>query len=56
MRSDMVIEQLRRYKEYGESVLQNLDLVSQNPPPRDNWVPTTIHESIQRLQQSAKGS
>ncbi|KAF3888465.1 MULTISPECIES: dynamin family protein [Nostocales] len=54
MRSDMVIEQLRRYKEYGESVLQNLDLVSQNPPPRDNWVPTTIHESIQRLQQSAK--
>ncbi|WP_207714195.1 dynamin family protein [Scytonema sp. UIC 10036] len=50
----MAVEQLRRYKEYGESVLQSLDLVSQNPPPRDNWVPTTIHESIQRLQQSAK--
>ncbi len=54
MRGDMAVEQLRRYKEYGESVLQSLDLVSQNPPPRDNWVPTTIHESTQRLQQSAK--
>ncbi|GAB1540716.1 hypothetical protein NUACC21_33850 [Scytonema sp. NUACC21] len=53
MTSDMAVEQLRRYKEYGESVLQSLDLVSQNPPPKDSWVPVTLHESIQRLQQSA---
>ncbi|MBR8833104.1 MAG: dynamin family protein [Stigonema ocellatum SAG 48.90 = DSM 106950] len=50
----MAVEQLHRYKEYGESVLQSLELVSQNPPPKENWVPSSIHESIQRLQQSAQ--
>ncbi|WP_420798678.1 dynamin family protein [Aetokthonos hydrillicola] len=50
----MAVEQLRRYREYGESVLQSLELVSQNPPPKESWVPNSIHESIQRLQQSAQ--
>lgn len=50
----MVVEQLHRYKEYGESVLQSLELVSQNPPPQDNWVPSSIPASIQRLQQFAQ--
>ncbi len=54
MKSDMAVEQLRRYKEYGESVLQSLELVSQNPPPNESWVPSSIYESIQRLQQSAQ--
>ncbi|MEC4818951.1 MAG: dynamin family protein, partial [Scytonema sp. PMC 1069.18] len=53
MKSDMAVEQLRRYKEYGESVLQSLELVLQNPPPKDSWVPSTLHESILSLQQSA---
>ncbi len=54
MKSDMAVEQLHRYKEYGESILQSLELVSQNPPPQEKWVPSSIHESIQRLQQSAQ--
>lgn len=53
MKSDIAVEQLRRYKEYGESVIQSLELVSQNPPPKESWVPSTLHESIQRLQRSA---
>ncbi|ARV57420.1 dynamin family protein [Nostocales cyanobacterium HT-58-2] len=54
MKSDMAVERLRRYKEYGESVIQSLELISQNPPPKDSWVPNSIHESIQRLQQAAQ--
>lgn len=54
MKSDMAVENLRRYKEYGESVIQSLELVSQNPPPKDSWVPNSVYESIQRLQQSAQ--
>ncbi|NJM73976.1 MAG: dynamin family protein [Scytonema sp. RU_4_4] len=54
MKSDMAVEKLRRYKEYGESVIQSLELVSQNPPPQESWVPNSLHESIQRLQQSAQ--
>ena len=54
MKSDMAVEKLRRYKEYGESVIQSLELVSQNPPPKDSWVPSSLYESIQRLQQSAQ--
>jgi hypothetical protein len=54
MKSDMVVEQLRRYKEYGESVIQSLELVSQNPPPQENWIPNSLYESLQRLHQSAE--
>jgi hypothetical protein len=53
MKSNIAVAQLRRYKEYGESILQSLELVSQNPPPKDNWIPSSLYESIQRLQQSA---
>ncbi len=54
MKNVMAVEKLRRYKEYGESILQSLELVSLNPPPKDSWVPNSIHESIERLQQSAQ--
>ncbi|EHC19525.1 dynamin family protein [Fischerella thermalis] len=54
MKSDMAIAQLRQYKEYGESVLQSLELVSQNPPPQESWFPNSIHENIQRLKASAQ--
>ncbi len=54
MGSQMAVEQLRRYKEYGESILQSLELVLQNPPPNESWVPSSIYESIQRLKLSAQ--
>ncbi|MCP6759499.1 MAG: dynamin family protein [Fischerella sp. CENA71] len=54
MKSDMAIAQLSRYKEYGESVLQSLELVSQNPPPQESWFPQSIHENIQNLKESAQ--
>lgn len=50
----MTVEQLRRYKDYGESVLQSLELVSQSLLPNESWVPSSIYESIQRLQLSAQ--
>jgi hypothetical protein len=56
MKSDIAVEKLRRYKEYAESVLQSLELVSENPPPQEDWVPTSIHENIQRLVQSARST
>ncbi|NJR14645.1 MAG: dynamin family protein [Calothrix sp. CSU_2_0] len=49
MKSDIAVEQLRRYKDYGESILQCLHLVSENPPPSQAWVQTTINEQIQNL-------
>ncbi|MDM9382732.1 dynamin family protein [Chlorogloeopsis sp. ULAP01] len=54
MKSDIAVEQLRRYQEYGESILQSLELVSQNPPPQESWIPTSINENIRYLQQSAQ--
>ncbi|MEO1184220.1 MAG: hypothetical protein AAFX46_05680, partial [Cyanobacteria bacterium J06636_27] len=56
MKSDIAVEKLRRYKEYAESVLQSLELVSENPPPQEDWVPTSIHENIQRLVKSARST
>lgn len=53
MNSDIAVEQLRRYKEYGESILQCLNLVSENPPPAQNWV-HSINESIQNLKHYAQ--
>jgi Dynamin family len=54
MKSDTAVELLRRYKEYGESILQCLNLVSENPPPAQAWVQTTIRESIQTFQHYAQ--
>ncbi|BDA71481.1 hypothetical protein CAL7716_056470 [Calothrix sp. PCC 7716] len=54
MKSDTAVELLRRYKEYGESILQCLNLVAENPPPTQAWVQTTISESIQTFQHYAQ--
>ncbi|MBD2776850.1 dynamin family protein [Iningainema tapete] len=54
MKSDITVEKLRRYKEYGESIIQSLESVAQNPPPQESWIPSSINESIQRLAQSAQ--
>jgi hypothetical protein len=54
MGSDLAVEQLRRYKEYGESVLQYLSLVAENPPPKQSWVHTSMGEILQRLERCAR--
>ncbi|WP_041740779.1 dynamin family protein [Calothrix sp. PCC 6303] len=54
MTSDLAVEQLRRYKEYGESVLQYLSLVAENPPPKQSWVHTSMGEILQRLERCAR--
>ncbi|GAB1542936.1 hypothetical protein NUACC21_56100 [Scytonema sp. NUACC21] len=46
------LENLQRYKEYGESILEGLKLI----PERESWpdeVPTTLHDCIQRLKNAA---
>ncbi|WP_017315456.1 dynamin family protein [Mastigocladopsis repens] len=54
MKSDMAVEKLRCYKEYGESIIQSLELVSQNPPSKDSWVPSSLYESLHLLEQAAQ--
>lgn len=56
MNSDMAVEQLRRYKDYGDSLIEFLELVSQNPPPQESWIPAELHESLERLQQLAQNT
>ena len=56
MNSNMAVEQLRRYKEYGDSLIEFLKLVSQNPPPQESWIPGELHESLERLQQLAQNT
>ncbi len=49
----MVLEKLREFKEYAESVLQNLESVAQNPPPQENWVPAELTNCIERIREAA---
>jgi hypothetical protein len=46
------LENLRRYKEYGESILEGLKLIPQ-PESWPDEVPTTLHDCIQRLRGAA---
>lgn len=54
MRNEMAVEQLRHYKEYGETILQCLNQVSENPPPAQAWLQTSINESLHNIQQYAQ--
>lgn len=54
MKSEKTVEQLRCYKEYGESILEILDLVSQNPPPQEGWVPSQLYPQIELLKKFAQ--
>ncbi|MDJ0695080.1 dynamin family protein [Mastigocoleus sp. MO_188.B34] len=54
MKSDTAVEQLSRYKDYGESILQSLELLSQNPPPEEVWFPNSFQETVGRLRSYAQ--
>ncbi|NEP01027.1 MAG: proteasome protein [Symploca sp. SIO2E9] len=45
---------LDELKKYGESILQELDLVPQNPSSQEDWVPAGIDGCIERLRDLAK--
>ncbi|MEM7727593.1 MAG: dynamin family protein [Cyanobacteria bacterium P01_A01_bin.45] len=52
MKSDIAVEKLRRYREYGESVQQVLQV--QSPLPQESWIPNKLHEIIRTLNVAAQ--
>ncbi|WP_017714818.1 dynamin family protein [Kamptonema formosum] len=46
-------DKLRRFKEYGESVLQKLDSVPMRPSLQENWVPASLDGCLDRLRDAA---
>ncbi|MFB2891593.1 dynamin family protein [Aerosakkonemataceae cyanobacterium BLCC-F50] len=46
-------EKLCDLKEYGQSILQRLDSVPQNPSQHEDWVPATFDECLIRLREAA---
>ena len=50
----METEQLERYKEYGEFILQKLDSVPEYPSKQEDWVPASLDESLFRLREAAE--
>lgn len=51
MGKDIAMKQLSRFKEYGESVIQELDCLSQIPLP--DGIPAELPNCIQRIRQAA---
>ena len=49
----MTPETLDSYKRYGESILQKLDLVPQNPSKLEDWVPASLDDCIVKLGKAA---
>ncbi|AKG22762.1 dynamin family protein [Calothrix sp. 336/3] len=52
--SNIAVEDLVKYQKYGESVLQTWELIAQNPPPQESWIPQSLDETMQKVQQAAK--
>lgn len=50
----METEQLERFKEYGEFILQKLDSVPEYPSKQEDWVPASLDESLFRLREAAQ--
>ncbi len=50
----METEQLERFKEYGEFILQKLDSVPEYPSKQEDWVPASLDESLFRLREAAE--
>ncbi len=50
----MTPETLDSYKRYGESILQKLDLVPQNPSKLENWVPASLDDCLIQLGKAAQ--
>ncbi|NET30275.1 MAG: dynamin family protein [Okeania sp. SIO1I7] len=49
----MVQEQLHRLKEYGDSIIQGINSLSQQQPLPD-WIPPELNNNLQKLEQAAK--
>lgn len=50
----MELEKLERLKEYGESILQKIDSVPQNPSKEEDWVPLSLDECLVNLREAAE--
>jgi hypothetical protein len=50
----METEQLERYQEYGEFILQKLDSVPEYPSKQEDWVPASLDESLFSLREAAQ--
>ena len=48
------LEKLSQFWDYGDAILQVMDLVEQNPPAQDSWVPSSLNETLQSLKESAQ--
>ncbi|MDY7004541.1 MAG: dynamin family protein [Cyanobacteriota bacterium] len=49
----MVQEQLHRLKEYGDSIIQGINSLSQQQPLPD-WIPPELNNNLQKVEQAAK--
>ncbi len=50
----MAPETLDSYKQYGESILQKLDLVPPNPSKLEDWVPASLDDCLIKLGKAAQ--
>ena len=48
------LEKLSQCWDYGDAILQVMELVEQNPPSQDSWVPPSLNETLQSLKASAQ--
>ncbi|MBW4564403.1 MAG: proteasome protein [Mojavia pulchra JT2-VF2] len=49
----MDTENLERFKEYGEFILQKIDSVPEYPSKQEDWVPASLDECLFRLRETA---
>ncbi|NEU76740.1 proteasome protein [Hassallia byssoidea VB512170] len=50
----MEAEKLNRFQEYGESILQKIDSVPQQPSKQEDWVPASLDECLIHLREAAQ--
>jgi hypothetical protein len=49
----MELEKLDGFKDYGEFILEKLDLVPQYPSKQEDWIPSRLDDCLQRLREAA---
>ena len=54
MRGVMTPQTLDSYKQYGESILQKIDLVPPNPSKLEDWVPASLDDCLIQLGKAAQ--
>jgi len=50
----MELEQLDRFKKYGEFILEKLDSVPQYPSKQEDWIPTSLDDCLVRIREAAE--